>query len=53
MGTGEDSVFNGRLDYILNEIVAANQAGDLSILHSKVKKLADDVVIDMIKRWEI
>ena len=53
MGTGEYSVFNGRLDYILNEIVAANQAGDLSILHSKVKKLADDVVIDMIKRWEI
>ena len=53
VGAGEDSVFNGSLDYILNEIVAANQAGDLSILHSKVKKLADDVVIDMIKRWEI
>eukprot|EP00956_Cyclotella_meneghiniana_P033195 scaffold94296_cov23-Cyclotella_meneghiniana.AAC.1 len=49
LGTGEDSVFNGRLDYILNEIVA----GDLSILHSKLKKLADDVVIDMIKRWEM
>ena len=32
MGAGEDSIFNGRLDYILNEIVAANQAGDLSIL---------------------
>ena len=53
VGAGEDSVFNGSLDYILNEIVAANQAGDLSILHRKVKKLADDVVIDMIKRWEI
>ena len=53
VGTGEDSVFNGRLDYIRNEIVAASQAGDLTILHSKVKKLADDVVTDMIKRWEI
>eukprot|EP00956_Cyclotella_meneghiniana_P008218 scaffold10944_cov43-Cyclotella_meneghiniana.AAC.1 len=52
VGAGEDSVFNGSLDYILNEIVAA-KAGDLSILHRKVKKLADDVVIDMIKRWEI
>ena len=53
VGTGEDSVFNGRLDYIRNEIVTASQAGELSILHQTVKKLADDVVIDMIKRWEI
>jgi hypothetical protein len=41
------------LDYIRNEIVTASQAGELSILHQTVKKLADDVVIDMIKRWEI
>ncbi|KAL3805641.1 hypothetical protein HJC23_005885 [Cyclotella cryptica] len=53
VGTGEDSVFNGRLDYIRNEIVAASQEGALSILHNTVKKLADDVVADMIERWEI
>ena len=53
VGTGEDSVFNGRLDYIRNEIVAASQANELSILHKTVQKLADDVVSDMIKRWEI
>ena len=53
VGTGEDSVFNGRLDYIRNEIVTASQAGDLGILHDTVTKLADDVVDDMKKRWEI
>lgn len=53
VGTGEDSVFNGRLDYIRNEIVAASQVGELSVLHNTVKKLADDVVEDMIQRWEI
>jgi tetratricopeptide (TPR) repeat protein len=53
VGTGEDSVFNGRLDFIRNKIVTASQAGDLSILHDTVTKLADDVVSDMIQRWEI
>lgn len=53
VGTGEDSVFNGRLDYIRNEIVTASQAGELNVLHETVTKLADDVVADMISRWEI
>jgi len=53
VGTGEDSVFNGRLDYIRNEIVKASVSGNLGTLHSVVKKLADDVVLDMRKRWEV
>lgn len=52
VGTGEDSVFNGRLDSIRNEIVKASTAGQDEFLRT-VKKLADDVVSDMRKRWEI
>ncbi|KAL7547553.1 hypothetical protein ACHAWF_010845 [Thalassiosira exigua] len=53
VGTGEDSVFNGRLDTIRNEIVKASMAGDHSVLQKKVKQLADDVVTDMKARWEV
>ena len=53
VGTGEDSVFNGRLDTIRNEIVKASMAGDSSVLFKKVKQLADDVVADMKSRWEV
>lgn len=53
VGTGEDSVFNGRLDTIRNEIVRASMAGDLIVLQDTVKSLADDVVRDMIARWEV
>jgi len=53
VGTGEDSVFNGRLDTIRNEIVRASTAGDLRVLQNTVRKLADDVVDDMRKRWEV
>ncbi|KAL9190319.1 hypothetical protein ACHAXT_007530 [Thalassiosira profunda] len=53
VGTGEDSVFNGRLDTIRNEIVSASMAGDPRVLHQTVKKLADDVVADMKSRWEV
>jgi tetratricopeptide (TPR) repeat protein len=52
VGTGEDSVFNGRLDYIRNEIVKASVNGDLRVLHETVKRLGDDVVADMKSRWE-
>eukprot|EP00984_Skeletonema_dohrnii_P020285 scaffold9834_cov131-Skeletonema_dohrnii-CCMP3373.AAC.8 len=52
VGTGEDSVFNGRLDSIRNDIIKASMAGQGEFLQT-VKKLADDVVVDMIKRWEI
>ncbi|KAL7534001.1 hypothetical protein ACHAXR_009743 [Thalassiosira sp. AJA248-18] len=53
VGTGEDSVFNGRLDTIRNEIVKASMVGDSRVLHQTVKKLADDVVVDMKSRWEV
>jgi len=52
VGTGEDSVFNGRLDSIRNDIIKASTAGQNEFLRT-VKKLADDVVTDMRKRWEI
>jgi len=52
VGTGEDSVFNGRLDSIRNEIIQASMVGGYQ-LQETVKKLADDVVLDMRKRWEI
>eukprot|EP00571_Detonula_confervacea_P009748 CAMPEP_0172321692 /NCGR_PEP_ID=MMETSP1058-20130122/44050_1 /TAXON_ID=83371 /ORGANISM="Detonula confervacea, Strain CCMP 353" /LENGTH=822 /DNA_ID=CAMNT_0013037273 /DNA_START=14 /DNA_END=2482 /DNA_ORIENTATION=+ len=53
VGTGEDSVFNGRLDTIRNEIVKASMNTDVRVLHDKVKELADDVVADMKTRWEV
>ena len=52
VGTGEDSVFNGRLDAIRNEIVSASIGGDLGVLHETVRRLADEVVRDMKSRWE-
>lgn len=52
VGTGEDSVFNGRLDSIRTDIIQASMAGQ-DALRATVKKLADDVVFDMRKRWEI
>lgn len=53
VGTGEDSVFNGRLDSIRNDIVRASMDGNPKVLHATVKKLADDVVSDMKSRWEM
>ena len=53
VGTGEDSVFNGRLDFIRNEIVKASMSGNLGMLHDVVKELGEDVVADMRKRWEV
>ncbi|KAL3763284.1 hypothetical protein ACHAWU_008987 [Discostella pseudostelligera] len=53
VGTGEDSVFNGRLDFIRNEIVQASTTGSANDLQIKVKQLADDVVSDMKSRWEV
>ena len=50
VGTGEDSIFNGRLDLIRNQIVKASMTGDFL---KTVKELADDVVFDMIERWKI
>jgi tetratricopeptide (TPR) repeat protein len=53
VGTGEDSVFNGRLDHIRNSIVQVSMSGDSEKLPGTVRELADDVVEGMRQRWEI
>lgn len=52
-GTGENSVFNGRLDDIRNQIVQASVSGQSNALGDLIQKLADDVVDEMRRRWEI
>lgn len=53
VGTGEDSVFNGRLDDIRNEIVrVVSGDGDGMSLSDTVRRLADDVVDGYRERWE-
>jgi tetratricopeptide (TPR) repeat protein len=53
VGTGENSVFNGRLDDIRNQIVKASVADDAATMVNDVSRtLADSVVVDMKKRWE-
>jgi len=51
VGTGEDSVFNGRLGYIRNEIVEVSSDGGPDDLEDKLNELADDVVDGMKSRW--
>jgi tetratricopeptide (TPR) repeat protein len=49
VGTGEDSVFNGRLGDMRNAIVAAsNSGGDLADV---TESLAEDVIEEMYRRW--
>ena len=52
VGTGEDSVFNGRLDQIRNEIVKSSLTGNAEELVDVVQTLADSVVDDMRIRWK-
>jgi tetratricopeptide (TPR) repeat protein len=53
VGTGEDSVFNGRLDHIRNSIVEASMVGDSQVLVDTVQSLADEVVDAMRQRWKV
>ncbi len=52
VGTGEDSVFNGRLEQIRNEIVKTSVSGDTEELMDVVEELADSVANDMRDRWK-
>mmetsp|Transcript_2786 Transcript_2786/g.7652 ORF Transcript_2786/g.7652 Transcript_2786/m.7652 type:complete len:709 (-) Transcript_2786:299-2425(-) len=52
VGTGENSVFNGRLDEIRNKIVEASLLGDGEALQTVIASLADGVVDEMRDRWE-
>ena len=53
VGTGENSVFNGRLDDIRNKIVETSLLGDPSALSDVISSLADGVVDEMRERWEM
>ena len=53
VGTGENSVFNGRLDDIRNKIVETSMIGDSNALTSVIESLADGVVDEMKQRWEM
>ena len=53
VGTGENSVFNGRLDEIRNKIVETSLQGDANALSSVISSLADDVVDEMRQRWKM
>ena len=52
VGTGENSVFNGRLDDIRNQIVQVSVKGELESLGPLTKRLAEEVVEEMHRRWE-
>lgn len=53
IGTGENSVFNGRLDDIRNKIVETSLNGDSSAMSSVISSLADGVIDEMRRRWEM
>jgi len=52
VGTGEDSVFNGKLSSIRDAIVDASMSGSLQILQNALQEKADDVVRTTKERWE-
>jgi len=53
VGTGENSVFNGRLDHIRNKIVESSLTGDTNALGSVINSLANGVVDEMRYRWKM
>lgn len=53
VGTGENSVFNGRLDDIRNQIVEASVSGQENAISDLTKRLGEEVVDEMRNRWEI
>jgi tetratricopeptide (TPR) repeat protein len=53
VGTGENSVFNGRLDDIRNQIVEASVSGRDNAISDLTKRLGEEVVDEMKNRWEI
>lgn len=53
VGTGENSVFNGRLDEIRNKIVEVSMTGQSHMIGSVTRQLADDVVGEMRRRWQV
>lgn len=54
-GMGENSVFNGKLEYIRNKIVEHSTLGnpDPNALSTLIESLADDVISEMQNRWRM
>lgn len=52
-GTGENSVFNGRLGDIRNQIVQVSTVGGQESLEELTTRLAEEVVDEMRRRWLI
>jgi len=52
VGTGEDSVFNGRLDVIRTAIVEASLQGELRGVAEAVRTQASRVLAEIRERWE-
>ena len=52
VGTGENSVFNGRLDDIRNKIVEISTTGQPQMLAAATLEMANEVVNEMKTRWE-
>mmetsp|Transcript_24809 Transcript_24809/g.71718 ORF Transcript_24809/g.71718 Transcript_24809/m.71718 type:complete len:530 (-) Transcript_24809:57-1646(-) len=53
VGLGENSVFNGQLDKIRNQIVQTSMLGDPKSLKDDIQRLADGVVNEMKSRWNL
>jgi Sulfotransferase family len=53
VGTGENSVFNGRLDEIRNRIVQVSSSQQPELLATATQQMADDVVDEMKRRWQV
>lgn len=53
VGLGENSVFNGQLDKIRNQIVQTSMLGDPKALRDDIQRLADGVVNEMKSRWDL
>jgi Sulfotransferase family len=53
VGTGENSVFNGRLDDIRNQIVRVSMTGQRDQIGPLTRTLAQEVVDEMQRLWEM
>jgi hypothetical protein len=53
VGTGENSVFNGRLDDIRNRIVEVSSGDRPELLGPVTLQLAEEVVGEMKRRWQV
>jgi len=51
-GTGEDSIFNGRLPAIRSEVVEASTSGSLQTLQAVIQQQADEVEFLVKERWK-